>query len=54
MMFEWLTIPQLIMWPVILLTYIRLALKEEKEMLEEFGLEYRVYKDETGMFFPKL
>ncbi len=54
MMLEWLTIPQLLMWPLILVIYIRLARKEEKEMLEEFGLEYQVYKDETGMFFPKL
>ncbi len=54
MMFEWLTIPQLVMWPVILIIYIRLALKEEKDMLEEFGMAYRVYKDDTGMFFPKL
>ncbi|MBI9093912.1 MAG: isoprenylcysteine carboxylmethyltransferase family protein [Sphaerochaeta sp.] len=54
MMVEWLTIPQLVMWPVMLTLYIRLAFKEEKDMLEEFGMAYRVYKDGTGMLFPKL
>ncbi len=54
MMIEWLTIPQLLLWPVILIVYIKLAKKEEKQLEEEFGIEYLVYKDETGMFFPKL
>jgi len=54
MMFQWLTIPQLLMWPVILIIYIRLAKKEEGDMKKEFGMEYNVYKDETGMFFPRL
>ena len=54
MMVEWLTIPQLLLWPVILIVYIRLARKEEKQMELEFGITYLVYKDETGMFFPKL
>ncbi|MDA3958716.1 isoprenylcysteine carboxylmethyltransferase family protein [Oceanispirochaeta sp.] len=54
MMLEWLTIPQLLMWPVLLFIYVRLARKEEKDMRSEFGLEYDVYKDETGMFFPRL
>jgi protein-S-isoprenylcysteine O-methyltransferase Ste14 len=54
MLLEWMTIPLLIMWPVILFTYIRLAKKEEREMTAEFGREYIEYKRRTGMFFPKL
>jgi methanethiol S-methyltransferase len=54
MLLEWMTIPLLIMWPVILFTYIRLAKKEEREMTAEFGREYIEYKSRTGMFLPKL
>ncbi|MDC7246811.1 MAG: isoprenylcysteine carboxylmethyltransferase family protein [Sphaerochaetaceae bacterium] len=54
MMAEWLTLGQLLLWPVILIVYIRQAKKEERQMEMEFGMEYVVYKDETGMFFPKL
>ena len=54
MMFEWLTIPQLLLWPVIIAIYVRLALKEERDMEEEFGSEFLAYKDETGMFLPKI
>lgn len=54
MMFEWLTIPQLILWPVIIVIYVRLALKEESDMEAEFGTEFLAWRDETGMFLPKI
>ncbi len=54
MLFEWLTIPLLLMWPVIITVYLRLAKREEREMEEEFGEHYRQYKKKTGMFFPKI
>ncbi len=54
MMFDWLTLPMLIMWPLLMLLYYRLARREEADMEKEFGDEYRAYRARTGMFFPRL
>jgi protein-S-isoprenylcysteine O-methyltransferase Ste14 len=54
MLVHWATIPILIMWPILLLTYYRLAKKEEKAMEEEFGSDYSNYKKSSGMFFPRI
>lgn len=54
MMFDWLTLPMLIMWPLLMLLYYRLARREEADMEQEFGDEYRAYRAHTGMFFPRL
>lgn len=52
MIFEWATIPLLIMWPILAIIYYRLARKEEHYMKEEFGEEYSHYISKTGMFLP--
>ncbi len=52
MMAEWATLPLLILYPVIVYMYVRLAKREEKDMLVEFGDEYREYMKETKMFIP--
>jgi len=52
MIFEWATLALIIMWPVIFFMYFRLAKKEEKDMLEEFGEEYLMYMDKTKRFIP--
>jgi len=54
MLIHWATIPLLIMWPILLLIYYRLAKKEEKEMEKEFGSDYSQYKTKTGMFLPHI
>ncbi|MDB0438375.1 isoprenylcysteine carboxylmethyltransferase family protein [Clostridioides difficile] len=54
MIFEWVTIPLLIMWPILVIVYYRLAKKEEKDMINEFGNNYIIYHNKTGMFFPKI
>lgn len=46
---QWPTILTVIMWPVLVIMYIRLAKKEEKEMEEKFGEEFQKYKNETAM-----
>ncbi len=46
---QWPTILTVIMWPILLIMYIRLAKKEEKEMEETFGEEFRKYKKEAPM-----
>lgn len=52
MIAEWATIPLIIMYPVMIGMYVRLAKKEEKDMLEEFGNQYREYMKDTKMFIP--
>lgn len=52
MMAEWATLPLLILYPVIVYMYVRLAKREEKDMLVEFGDKYREYMKETKMFIP--
>lgn len=52
-LFEWATIPLLILWPILASLYVRLARKEETEMEERFGDEWRAYKARTGMFLPR-
>ncbi len=37
MLIEWATIPMLIMWPLLVVLYVRLAKREERDMVEEFG-----------------
>ena len=37
---HWATLPLLVMWPILLLQYYRLARKEERELEKEFGDKY--------------
>jgi len=52
MLLEWATLPLLLLFPVIILMYVHLAKREEKDMEEEFGEEYKNYKKRTKMFIP--
>jgi len=52
MMCEWATLFMLIMWPFIIFIYYRLAKREEKDMVKEFGEEYVSYRKKTKMFVP--
>jgi len=52
MIAEWATLPMLVLFPVIITMYVHLAKREEKDMLEEFGAEYREYMETTKMFIP--
>ena len=54
MMVEWATLPLLIIYPVMIFMYVRLAKKEELDMIEEFGTDYQNYMDKTKMFIPYL
>ncbi len=50
---HWPTILTLVLFPVIVWTYVRLAKKEELQMIERFGNEYLVYQRRVPMFFPR-
>jgi protein-S-isoprenylcysteine O-methyltransferase Ste14 len=54
MLVEWMTLPLLVMFPVIIIMYVRLAKREEQDMIEEFGEEYKSYMEATKMFIPKI
>lgn len=54
MIFEWATIPLLILYPVMIFLYLRLAKKEEQDMIEEFGSSYVTYMKKTKRFLPFL
>ena len=51
-MFRWLNPTILIMYPILLILYYRLARREEQQVLKEYGEAYLSYKEETPMFFP--
>lgn len=49
---QWPTLPTLVMFPILVAMYVRLARREEREVLEEFGEEYRRYAAATPRFVP--
>jgi len=51
---QWPTLITLIMFPILLVMYIRLARREEQEALKEFGDGYASYSAQTPGFFPRL
>lgn len=53
-LFQWPTLITLIMFPILIFTYVRLSFREEKEVENEWGDTYRRYASVTPRFFPKL
>jgi protein-S-isoprenylcysteine O-methyltransferase Ste14 len=51
-MFRWINPTILIMYPILLVLYYRLARREERQVLKEYGDAYLKYKENTPMFFP--
>lgn len=51
---QWPTLITLIMAPILIFRYVKLAKSEEKEMLNKFGSEYAAYKLQVPGFFPSL
>ena len=51
---QWPTLPTLVMFPILVWTYLRLARREEKEALALFGEKYALYVQNTPRFFPQL
>ena len=51
---QWPTLVTVVMFPILLVMYARLAQKEEAHMLAQFGEQYRHYKDAVPAFIPKL
>lgn len=51
---QWPTLVTLVMFPILVFMYAKLANIEEKEMLKTFGREYENYAKKTPAFIPKL
>ena len=51
---QWPTILTLIMFPILVYTYVRLSHKEERAVETEFGEAYRLYLRQTPRYFPNL
>jgi len=54
MIIQWATIPTLIMWPILVILYYRLARQEEKEMEQKYREKYQEYKNKVPMMIPRL
>ena len=54
LLLQWVTISALLLWPILILLYVRLARIEEQEIESKYGDSYRQYKERTPMFLPKL
>lgn len=50
---HWPTIVSVAAFPIIVFAYTMLARKEERQMLEKFGDEYREYQRRVPMFIPR-
>jgi protein-S-isoprenylcysteine O-methyltransferase Ste14 len=51
---QWPTLLTLVMFPVLVMVYIRLARREETLVIQEFSDEYRRYRARTPAFIPRL
>jgi len=52
-LFQWPTLVTLVMFPILVLMYVRLARREERDALAEFGDEYVRYASKTPAFFER-
>lgn len=54
LLIHWPTILTVLMWPIILFTYIKLAKKEDNFLAQKYPQSFAEYKAQTPAFFPKL
>jgi protein-S-isoprenylcysteine O-methyltransferase Ste14 len=52
MLIQWPTLITLIMWPILMFAYYRLAMREEREVEAQFGEAYRQYRERVPAFIP--
>lgn len=51
---QWPTMITLLMWPILIVAYYRLAMKEERDVEIQFGKAYEEYKSRVPAFIPRL
>lgn len=52
-LFQWPTLITLLLFPILVVTYVRLASREEQQALRDFGDSYRTYMAKTPAWWPK-
>jgi protein-S-isoprenylcysteine O-methyltransferase Ste14 len=51
---HWPTIFSVGLYPLVVVVFTWLARKEERDMIDEFGEDYRTYRTQVPMFIPRL
>lgn len=51
---HWPTIPGLVMWPILVVLYYRLSVREDKYLAAKFGEDYAAYAVKTPGLFPRI
>lgn len=51
---QWPTIPTLVMFPIMVFVYLRLATSEEREVAERFGQDWARYASRTPRLIPRI
>ncbi|MGE0269410.1 MAG: isoprenylcysteine carboxylmethyltransferase family protein [Candidatus Omnitrophota bacterium] len=50
---QWPSLTTLVMWPILMFSYYRLAMREERDVAQQFGKLYEEYKKQVPAFFPR-
>ncbi len=50
---QWPSLLTIVMWPILMWSYYRLAMKEEKDVEKIFGKQYGEYREKVPAFIPK-
>jgi len=50
---QWPSLTTIIMWPILMFAYYKLAMREEKDVEKQFGEEYAAYRNRVPAFIPK-
>lgn len=53
LLIQWPSFTSLIMWPILMFAYYRLAMREEKDVEKIFGKQYEEYRKKVPAFIPK-
>lgn len=51
---QWPSLTTLVMWPILMFSYYRLAMREERDVSQQFGAVYEQYRNRVPAFFPRL
>ncbi|MCB0081415.1 MAG: isoprenylcysteine carboxylmethyltransferase family protein [Caldilineaceae bacterium] len=54
LLIQWPTLLSILMAPILVVAYVRLAQREEREVETQFGLAYAEYRRQTPAFLPKV
>lgn len=54
LLIQWPTLITLFMWPILMILYHRLSIREEKTLKKNFGSEFEQYKINVPAYFPRL